>query len=123
MILHPCDLGDLPEYVSLKVASPFLPIDSRNLSSNWKARYGGFVHREKSGLRVDVKAADAWLDERGKALLSPLLMQEKRRRNPGWVPAGERLQALAGRTEIMDHLVLALARDLHGSLVPHRGAA
>lgn len=113
--LHPCATGDLPEFIQLSACAHLLPIDQKNLQSNWKARYPTFVERRKlGGLWIDVQACDRWLDERGKKLISTGLLQEKIRRNPGWIPAGVRLEALAGAQDrILDELVELVAHKLH----------
>lgn len=113
--LHPCVLGDLPAWVQLSSCSHLLPIDEKNIQSNWKTRYGDFIERRKvGGLWVDVKKCDQWLDERGSRLLSDMLLVEKRRRNPGWSPAGDRLEALAGaQLEMIDKLAELVALKLH----------
>jgi hypothetical protein len=112
---HPCDIGDLPHFVQLTACGAHLPLDEKNLRSNWKKRYPTFLKREKiGGLWVDVKAADSWLDERGKQLLSTCLLDDKRRRNPGWQPAGNRLKALAGtQLEILEKLAELVSLKLH----------
>lgn len=112
---HPCDFGDLPEFVQLSACAHLLPIDQKNLQSNWKTRYPHFLERRQiGGLWIDVQACDRWLDERGKKLLSTGLLEEKRRRNPGWIPAGERLEALAGaQLQIIDKLAQLVAQRLH----------
>ena len=45
--------------------------------------------RRKTGLCVDVKAADVWFDQRGDRLFSQTLLDHKRAVNPGWVPVGD----------------------------------
>lgn len=113
--LHPCDTGDLPRFMQLAACGSHLPLDQKNLQSNWKTRYPTFLKREKvGGLWVDIKEADHWLDQRGKQLLSTGLLIEKRRRNPGWVPTGERLEALAGTQLMMiDKLAELVSLRLH----------
>lgn len=114
--LHPCDVGDLPEYIQLARCTLHLPIDERNLQSNWKLRYP-FIRREKiGGLWLNIKAADNWLDARGKKLLSPSLLTDKKRRNPGWQPAGDRLEALVGAQEkIIQKIAETVALKLHAN--------
>ena len=113
--LHPCDFGDLPTLIQLATCSHFLPISDRNLQSNWKLRYSAFIVRQKiGGLWLDVKKCDNWLDERGKKLLSPQLIEAKKKRNPGWVPARDRVETLVGaQQEILDKLVEIVALKLH----------
>lgn len=113
--LHPCDVGDLPRFMQLAVCGSHLPLDQKNLQSNWKTRYPTFLKREKvGGLWVDIKEADLWLDQRGKQLLSTGLLSEKRRRNPGWEPAGNRLETLVGaQGRILDRLAELVALRLH----------
>lgn len=89
--LHPVDLGDLPPTIRLNAALAALPLEPRTIANHWRERYSSWVRRDKSGLFVLIKEADTWLDERGLQLLSPRLLKEKRNRNPGWVPAGDRL--------------------------------
>lgn len=115
LIHHPCTVGDLPEFVQLTACAHLLPIDQRSLQSNWKTRYPDFLERRKvGGLWINVQACDQWLDERGKKLLSSGLLEEKRRRNPGWIPAGERAEAwLAAQSEILEKLADLVARKLH----------
>jgi len=112
--LHPCDVGDLPVDIQLSRCILHLPIDEKSLQSNWKKRYP-FVKRESAGgLWLDIKAADNWLDARGKKLLSPSLLADKKRRNPGWQPAGDRLEALVGAQEqIIQKIVEAVTLKLH----------
>lgn len=113
--LHPCDIGDLPIWVQLSTCSHLLPVDQRNLHSNWKSRYPFFIERRKvGGLWINVKKCDQWLDERGSRLLSPQLIGEKKRRNPGWQPAGDRLETLVGaQDEILNKLAILVAQRLH----------
>jgi hypothetical protein len=114
--LHPCDVGDLPEYIQLSRCTLHLPIDERSIQSNWKTRFP-FIRREKiGGLWLDIKAADNWLDARGKKLLSPSLLADKKRRNPGWEPAGNRLEALVGSQEqIIQKVAEIVALKLHSN--------
>ena len=113
--LHPCVVGDLPTWVQFSACSHLLPIDEKNIQSNWKTRYPNFIDRRKvGGLWVDVKKCDQWLDERGSRLLSHMLLVEKRRRNPGWCPAGDRLEALASaHLQMIDKLAELVALKLH----------
>lgn len=115
--LHPCDVGDLPHFIQLSRCLQHLPIDDRNLQSNWKTRFPEFIKREKiGGLWLDVKEADKWLDARGKKLLSPSLLADKRRRNPGWEPAGNRLDALVSAQErIVQKIAEIVALKLHAN--------
>lgn len=115
--LHPCDVGDLPEFIQLARCVQHLPIDDRNLQSNWKTRFPEFIKREKiGGLWLDVREADKWLDARGKKLLSPSLLADKRRRNPGWEPAGNRLEALVSAQEkIIQKIAEIVAIKLHAN--------
>lgn len=86
--LHPCDLGDLPTEVLFRNFANLLPLNAATVRKNWRERYPFFVRR-KTGLCVDVKAADLWLDQRGERLFSQALLNHKRAINPGWVPAGD----------------------------------
>lgn len=111
MTLHPVDLGDVPEAVHLSAFGHLLPLDGRGLQSNWKSRYSFIERREKGRLWINVKAADQWLDERGRPLLSEGIITEKKKRNPSWRPARDRVEgALAGipekiLTDFLAHLV------------------
>lgn len=118
--LHPCDIGDLPILIQLARCLQHLPIDEKNLQSNWKMRYTDFVRREQiGGLWVDIKEADSWLDARGKKLLSPSLLADKKKRNPGWLPAGDRLEALVGaQEEIINKVAELVALKLHRNPTP-----
>ena len=117
--LHPCDLGDIPAFVQFSAHGYLIPLDEKNLQSNWKTRYPSFLERRKQGgLWVNVKECDQWLDERGKKLFSRGLIEEKRRRNPGWIPAGDRLSlsnvALAGsQTDFIAQLATLVASKLN----------
>lgn len=117
--LHPVDAGDLPEFIQLSRCTLHLPIDEKSLQSNWRSRYP-FIKREHvGGLWLDIKQADNWLDARGKKLLSPSLLADKKRRNPGWQPAGARLEALVGAQEqIIQKIVEAVALKLHVNHTP-----
>lgn len=86
--LHPCDSGDLPAEVLFRCFANLLPLNAETVRKNWKERYPFFVRR-KTGLCVDVKAADHWLDQRGERLFSQALLDHKRAINPGWHPAGD----------------------------------
>lgn len=86
--LHPCDSGDLPAEVLFRCFSDLLPLNTTTVRKNWKERYPFFVRR-KTGLCVDVKAADLWFDQRGERLFSQALLDHKRAINPGWHPAGD----------------------------------
>lgn len=123
--LHPADLGDLPKFVQLGACAHLLPLDQKNVQSNWKTRYPDFLERRRlGGLWVNVKECDQWLDERGKKLLSTGLLEEKKRRNPGWAPAGDRLEALAGtQNEMIDKLAELVAQRLHANTTAFDGAA
>lgn len=99
---HPVDLGDLPPFVLYSACHEWLPFSDRTVTANWRTRYASFMSRRSSedgginaGLWVDVKAADCFLDARGRALLSEHLLKEKKRRNPGWIPARDVLIKLA----------------------------
>lgn len=112
--LHPVDLGDVPDFVQFKIFGRLLDLDVENVQKNWRTRFP-FVERRKSGgLWLDVRAADKFLDGAGRPLLSPKILVEKRKRNPGWVPAGERfLAALAGGdSDFIDHLATMVAQKL-----------
>lgn len=94
--LQEVGIGDVPDFVQFKVFGRLLDLDMESVQKNWRTRFP-FVERRKSGLWLDVKAADKFLDEAGRPLLSPKILVEKRKRNPGWMPAGERFSAaLAG---------------------------
>jgi hypothetical protein len=114
--LHPCDVGDLPSLIQLSRCFQHLPIDDRNLQSNWKTRFP-FVKRENiGGLWLDIKEADQWLDARGKKLLSPSLLADKKKRNPGWAPAGDRLEALvSAQDRIVQKIAEIVALKLHAN--------
>ena len=86
--LHPCDSGDIPAEVLFRCFANLLPLNAATVRKNWKERYPFFVRR-KTGLYVDVKAADFWFDQRGERLFSQALLVHKRSINPGWVPAGD----------------------------------
>lgn len=115
--LHPVDLGDLEPLVQLQAYGHLLPLDLANIQSNWRSRYNDFISSESdekgSPLLVDVKAADRWLDARGKPLFSERLLADKLKRNPGWKPARDRIDGtLAGLpkqilTEILRHITSA----------------
>ena len=85
--LHPCDTGDLPKEVLFRCFAELLPLNKSTVRKNWKDRYPFFIRR-KTGLCIDVKAADIWFDQRGERLFSQALMDHKRAINPGWYPAG-----------------------------------
>jgi hypothetical protein len=85
---HPCDTGDLPYEVLFRCFANLLPLNAATVRKNWRERYPFFVRR-KTGLCVDVKAADVWFDQRGERLFSQALLDHKRSKNPGWVPAGD----------------------------------
>jgi hypothetical protein len=85
--LHPCDIGDLPGEVLFRCFSQLLPLNASTVRKNWKERYPFFVRR-KTGLCIDVKAADIWFDQRGERLFSQLLLAHKKAKNPDWQPAG-----------------------------------
>lgn len=87
MSAHPVDTGDLPPEVLFRFFANLLPLNAGTVRKNWKERYPFFVRR-KTGLCVDVKAADIWFDQRGERLFSQALLDHKRSINPGWVPAG-----------------------------------
>lgn len=87
MSAHPVDTGDLPPEVLFRCFANLLPLNAGTVRKNWKERYPFFVRR-KTGLCVDVKAADIWFDQRGERLFSQALLDHKRSINPGWVPAG-----------------------------------
>ncbi len=117
--LHPVDLGDLEPRVQLQAYGHLLPFDLHGIQSNWRSRYSEFISSEGDGKRsslwIDVKAADAWLDARGKPLFSHRLLADKIKRNPGWKPAREKIDGtLAGLPkhlleQILQHLVTAQA--------------
>ena len=86
--LHPCDSGDLPSEVLFRYFAELLPLNAATVRKNWKERYPFFIRR-KTGLCIDVKAADLWFDQRGEKLFSQLLLAHKKAKNPGWQPAGD----------------------------------
>lgn len=124
--LHPVDLGDLPEFVQYSAVDHLIPIEAHTLKSHWKTRYQ-FVERRAmgiGGLSINIKQCDEWLDARGKALLSMQLLKEKIRRNPGWVPAGERIEALAGAHDgILNELADLVAQKLSKNFTAKVGGA
>lgn len=75
--LHPVDSGDLPAEVLFRCFANLLPLNAATVRKNWKERYPFFVRR-KTGLCVDVKAADIWFDQRGERLFSQALLDHKR---------------------------------------------
>ena len=91
---HPCDCGDLPTHVLYRAFTDLLPMSKESIRKNWRQRYP-FFSRKKEGLLVDVKAADLWLDQRGKKLFSQALLEKKRERNPDWRPVGDFAEAVA----------------------------
>lgn len=90
--LHPCGLGDLPGAIELIQALPHLSLTERTIRNHWKTHYP-WVIREKSGLFVDIRACDSWMDSRGMPMISPKLIVVKKRRNPGWVPVSEQIDS------------------------------
>lgn len=88
MSAHPVDIGDLPNDVLFSCYADLLPLNRATVQKHWRERYPFFVRR-KSGLFVLVKEADLWLDQRGKRLFSEALLAAKRKRNPGWLAAGD----------------------------------
>lgn len=115
--LHPVDLGDLEPRVQLQAYGHLLPFDLQAIQSHWRSRYSEFIFSEgdekRSALWIDVKAADRWLDARGKPLFSHRLLADKMKRNQGWKPARERIDGtLAGLPkqileQILAHLMSA----------------
>lgn len=111
--------GDIPEFVQLKVFGRLLDLDFRSLQKNWKTRFPFLERRKSGGLWINVRAADAFLDASGRQLLSPKILMEKRKRNPDWIPAGERfsgaVSALAGveHGDFINHLAILVAQKLH----------
>lgn len=108
--LHPVDLGDLPAEVRLNAWGHLLPIDQSGIQKNWRSRYAEFIRSVDGALWIDIKAADCWLDQRGKAIFSELALKEKMRRNPGWIPARDRLNGA------LDGLPVQIMRELAGLL-------
>lgn len=88
MSAHPVDIGDLPGEVLFSCYADLLPLNRATVQKHWRERYP-FLVRRKCGLIVLVKEADLWLDQRGKRLFSEALLAAKRKRNPGWLPAGD----------------------------------
>lgn len=88
MSAHPVDVGDLPSEVLFRCYADLLPLNQVTVQKHWRERYPFFVRR-KSGLFIQVKQVDVWLDQRGKPLFSQALLDAKRKRNPGWLPAGD----------------------------------
>lgn len=88
MSAHPVDVGDLPSEVLFRCYADLLPLNQVTVQKHWRERYPFFVRR-KSGLFIQVKQVDVWLDQRGKPLFSQALLDAKRKRNPGWIPAGD----------------------------------
>lgn len=112
--LHPVDLGDLEPRVQLQAYGHLLPFDLQAIQSHWRERYSDFIsavgEEKRSALWIDVKAADAWLDARGKPLFSHRLLADKIKRNPGWKPARERIDGtLAGLPkQILEQILIHL---------------
>lgn len=124
---HPVDLGDLPPRLKLRDWGTLLPLDLDGIGKNWAERYSAFISREECGearaLWIDVKAADRWLDERGRALFSEIALVEKRRRNPGWTPARDRLDAvLAGLQGKILREIAALIDNARTTTTPQGNA-
>jgi hypothetical protein len=110
--LHPVDLGDLPPLIRFSACEGLFPCSNASIRSHHS--HSEWLVRQDGTLMVDIRLADAWLDARGAVLLSTRLLERKRRRNPGWTPAGDRLHdALAGRREILEELGQLIARQLH----------